>query len=80
MDFREAVPLIMEKLGVGAAEALQIWLRHQVVIPVDPEKMDLEQDEAEGEKVHVFWNGTDVIMFLEPRDSPGKSVGEDMAA
>jgi hypothetical protein len=67
MEFREAVPLIMEKLGVGAAEALQIWLRHQVVVPVETEDMDLEQeDDDDGGYVDMYSNGTDVIMFYYP--------------
>jgi hypothetical protein len=57
----------MQKPGIGAAEALQIWLRHQVVTPVVSEETDLQPDlEEEGRKMHVFWNDKDVIMFFEP--------------
>jgi hypothetical protein len=69
MEFREAVPLIMEKLGIGAAEALQIWLRHQVVVPVDDESTEVEpEDDEAGGYLDVYSNGKDVIMFFYPGD------------
>jgi hypothetical protein len=74
MELDDAVPLIMEEIGVGEDEAIDVWLRHRGVMPTPPVPivpLFLGVKPGEDVYIHMFWNATDMIVVFDPGNSLG---------
>jgi hypothetical protein len=78
MELDDAVPLIMEEIGVGEDEAIDVWLRHRRVMPQPPiVPLFLGVKPGEDVYIHMFWNATDMIVVFDPGNSPGMPMEEE---